>query len=55
MDAAAQRGEMEAWLARTDAVVLVAPRTDGPGLIGFSQVGARSLAVGWATSPLAYL
>ncbi|HEY5212450.1 MAG TPA: GNAT family N-acetyltransferase [Acidobacteriaceae bacterium] len=49
------RVEMTAWLARSDAVVLVAPNADGSGLIGFAEVGARSLADGCVTSPLAYL
>jgi aminoglycoside 6'-N-acetyltransferase I len=51
----AQRAEMNAWLARPDAVVLVAPDADGVGLVGFAEVGARSLADGCETSPLAYL
>jgi len=46
---------MSAWLARADAVVLVAPRAGGRGLAGFIEVGARSLADGCATSPVAYL
>jgi aminoglycoside 6'-N-acetyltransferase I len=49
------REEMNAWLARTDAVVLVAPRNAGIGLMGFAEVGTRSLADGCETSPLAYL
>ena len=49
------RKEMSAWLARADAVVLVAPRAGGRGLAGFIEVGARSLADGCATSPVAYL
>jgi aminoglycoside 6'-N-acetyltransferase I len=47
--------EMAGWLARPDTVVLVAPRADGTGLAGLAEVGARSLADGCETSPLAYL
>jgi aminoglycoside 6'-N-acetyltransferase I len=47
--------EISAWLARTDAVVLVALRNAGTGLAGFAEVGARSLADGCTTSPVAYL
>lgn len=50
-----QRREMAGWLARPDAVVLVAVRPNGAGLAGFAEVGARSLADGCDTSPLAYL
>lgn len=49
------RKEMSAWLARTDAVVLVATRVAGTGLAGFAEVGARSVADGCETSPIAYL
>ncbi len=49
------RKEMSAWLAQTDAVVLVAPRSTGLGLMGFAEVGTRSLADGCETSPVAYL
>jgi aminoglycoside 6'-N-acetyltransferase I len=52
---AEHRIEMNSWIARSDAVVLVAPKEDGPGLVGFAEVGARSLADGCETSPLAYL
>jgi aminoglycoside 6'-N-acetyltransferase I len=55
LDEAAHRREMRAWLERPDAVVLIAPRADGTGLLGFAEVGARSLADGCETSPLAYL
>jgi aminoglycoside 6'-N-acetyltransferase I len=48
------RSEMTGWLTRSDAVVLVAPRAGG-GLSGFAEVGARSLADGCETSPVAYL
>ncbi|HXT10131.1 MAG TPA: GNAT family N-acetyltransferase [Candidatus Angelobacter sp.] len=49
------RKEMIAWLARSDAVVLVLPRIPGMGLAGFAEVGGRSLADGCETSPVAYL
>jgi aminoglycoside 6'-N-acetyltransferase I len=49
------RNEMVAWLARSDGIVLVAPRTATAGLAGFAEVGARSLADGCETSPVAYL
>jgi aminoglycoside 6'-N-acetyltransferase I len=48
--------DMTAWLARPDAAVLVAERTpDGSQLCGFAEVGARSIAEGCTTSPVAYL
>lgn len=47
--------EMAAWLARSDAVVLVADRVDGQGLAGFAEVGTRLYADGCDTSPVAYL
>jgi aminoglycoside 6'-N-acetyltransferase I len=46
--------DMADWLARPDAAVLVAERTSG-GLCGFAEVGARSIAEGCTTSPVAYL
>lgn len=46
---------MAAWLARSDAVVIVAERLDGTGLAGFAEVGSRSHADGCDTSPVAYL
>lgn len=46
---------MAAWLARPDTVVLVASRSSGAGLAGFAEAGARSLADGCETSPVAYL
>lgn len=46
--------DAEAWLARTDATVMVAVRID-PGLCGFIEVGARSIADGCASSPVAYI
>jgi aminoglycoside 6'-N-acetyltransferase I len=50
-----QDAEMTAWLARSDAIVLVAPRTGNTGLVGFAEVGTRSAADGCETSPVAYL
>jgi aminoglycoside 6'-N-acetyltransferase I len=43
------------WLARPDAVVLVAVRPTGHGLAGFAEVGTRPYADGCDTSPVAYL
>ena len=43
------------WLARNDAVVLVAQRAESGGLAGFAEVGARAYADGCETSPVAYL
>ena len=43
------------WLARRDAVVLVAERSSAVGLAGFVEVGARPYADGCLTSPVAYL
>jgi len=50
----AHRVDMQAWLNRADAVVMVAPRSAG-GLCGFAEAGARSIADGCNTSPVAYL
>jgi aminoglycoside 6'-N-acetyltransferase I len=47
-------GDREQWLARTDAVILVAD-TGGGRLAGFAEVGTRSYADGCETSPVAYL
>ena len=48
--------DMAAWLARSDAAVLVAERVSGGGgLCGFAEVGARSIAEGCTTTPVAYL
>jgi aminoglycoside 6'-N-acetyltransferase I len=46
---------MTKWLARPDAAVLVAERSDGGGLAGFAEIGARPFADGCETSPVAYL
>ncbi|HET7459545.1 MAG TPA: GNAT family N-acetyltransferase [Gemmatimonadaceae bacterium] len=51
----AQRRDVAAWRARPDAVVLVTVRAGGAGLAGFAEVGARSIADGCETSPVAYL
>src|SRR5215469_8645597 len=50
-----QHAETTAWLARSDTVVLVAPRPANAGLAGFAEVGTRSVADGCETSPVAYL
>jgi len=47
--------ELDAWLAREDAVVLVARRENGSALCGFAEVGTRSVADGCDSSPVAYL
>jgi aminoglycoside 6'-N-acetyltransferase I len=56
--------DMEAWLSRPDAAVLVVPRDNGGGLVewgewphlaGFAEVGTRSVADSCETSPVAYL
>lgn len=47
--------DMDAWLARPDTVVLVAPRNFQPRLAGFAEVGSRSVADSCETSPVAYL
>jgi aminoglycoside 6'-N-acetyltransferase I len=55
LDPETQRSEMAGWLARPDAVVLVAVRPGQTGLAGFAEVGTRSMADGCDTSPVAYL
>ncbi len=55
LSAETHRREMSAWAARSDAIVLVAPRTAGEGLAGFAEVGTRSVADGCETNPVAYL
>jgi aminoglycoside 6'-N-acetyltransferase I len=54
-DEAAQRADCEAWLARNNAIVLVAQRGDTSHLAGFIEVGEREFADGCDTSPVAYL
>jgi aminoglycoside 6'-N-acetyltransferase I len=43
------------WLARPDAIVLVAERSADAGLAGFIELGARPYADGCNTSPVAFL
>lgn len=43
------------WIARADAVVIVAARRNTNGLAGFAELGARPYADGCDTSPVAYL
>jgi len=53
---ALQREEMAAWLARPDGVVLIAAEaTAGKRVVGFAEVGTRSVADGCESSPVAYL
>lgn len=54
-DEAAQRAECDAWLARSNSIVLVAQRDDSSRLCGFIEVGEREFADGCDTSPVAYL
>lgn len=51
---AAEAHEMDAWLARPDAVVFVAARADGR-LGGFAEAATRPYAEGCETSPVAFL
>jgi aminoglycoside 6'-N-acetyltransferase I len=51
----AQRADCNAWLARNNAIVLVAQRADTSRLAGFIEVGEREFADGCDTSPVAYL
>jgi aminoglycoside 6'-N-acetyltransferase I len=46
--------QAEAWLARSDAIVIVAVRPER-GLGGFVELGARPYADGCHTSPVAFL
>ena len=46
--------DADAWLARSDAAVIVASRSTS-GLAGFVEVGARPYADGCATSPVGFL
>jgi aminoglycoside 6'-N-acetyltransferase I len=46
--------DMDAWLCRVDAVVLVADIGAGR-LVGFAELGARSIADSCTTTPVAYL
>ncbi len=47
--------DMEDWLGRSNALVLVAERESGSGLCGFAEVGTRPWVEGCATRPVAYL
>ena len=51
----AEEADAAEWLARPDAVVLVAVRPDGRGLAGFAELATRPYADGCDTSPVAYL
>lgn len=46
--------DLDAWLARPDAVVMVAARAGG-GLGGFAEAATRPYAEGCSTSPVAFL
>ncbi len=46
--------DMVAWLAQPESVVFVAPHPEGR-LVGFAEVGTRSVADSCETSPVAYL
>lgn len=50
----AEAADMARWLARPDAVVVVAARPGG-GLAGFAEIGGRPYADGCETGPVAYL
>ena len=54
-DAAAQRADCDAWLARSNSIVLVAQRDNSSRLCGFIEIGEREFADGCDTSPVAYL
>jgi aminoglycoside 6'-N-acetyltransferase I len=47
--------DMTVWLARPDTVVLVAPHRQQGRLVGFAEVGTRSVADSCETTPVAYL
>jgi aminoglycoside 6'-N-acetyltransferase I len=50
-----EANDASAWLARSDAIVIVAEREGKSGLAGFLELGARPLADGCITSPVAFL
>jgi aminoglycoside 6'-N-acetyltransferase I len=50
----AEAADAAAWLARNDAVVIVAERPNG-GLAGFVELAERPYADGCDTSPVAFL
>lgn len=47
--------DADEWLARPDAVTLVAERPGGAGLAGFAEFAVRPAAEGCAPGPVAYL
>lgn len=51
---AEHEAEMNTWLARPDAAVVVCVRESG-GLCGFAEVGTRPYVDGCRTSPVAFL
>jgi aminoglycoside 6'-N-acetyltransferase I len=51
----AEAADAAEWLARPDAVVIVAERSAEAGLAGFVELGARAYADGCDTSPVAFL
>jgi aminoglycoside 6'-N-acetyltransferase I len=53
-DEAAADGDLDAWLIRPDAVVIVAERPGGR-LCGFVEAATRPYAEGCDTSPVAFL
>lgn len=50
-----EAADAASWLARPDATLLVAARSDRAGLAGFVEVAERPYADGCATSPVCYL
>jgi aminoglycoside 6'-N-acetyltransferase I len=50
-----EASDASAWLARSDAIVIVAEREGNVGLAGFIELGARPFADGCTTSPVAFL
>jgi aminoglycoside 6'-N-acetyltransferase I len=52
--AAEHAADMDAWLLRSDTVVVVCARASG-GLCGFAEAGSRLYADGCRTSPVAFL
>jgi len=49
-----QEREADQWLARQDAIVLIAENASG-NLVGFAEVGERPFADGCDTTPVGYL
>jgi aminoglycoside 6'-N-acetyltransferase I len=47
--------DMTSWLARRDAITIVAERAGSERLCGFAEAGERPYADGCDTSPVAYL